>query len=90
MSIEKIISSKSESFASRLKEFLSDSDLVEISMRDSFGPNIIGRLIEIEYDDRTGSTWITIRKPYELEASKLKLEVGENIIIHKTRTFRVW
>lgn len=90
MSIEKIISSKSESFASRLKEFLSDSDLVEISIKDSFGQNIVGKLIEIESDDRAGSTWITIRRPYDLEPSRLKLESGESIIAHKTRTFRVW
>ena len=90
MSIEKLTSNKSDSFALKLTEFLSDADLVEVSVKDSFGQNIIGKLIEVFWDDKTSSTWITIKKPYETELSKLKLENGESIIAHKTRTFRVW
>lgn len=90
MSIEKLTSNKSDSFALKLTEFLLDADLVEVSVKDSFGQNIIGKLIEVFWDDKTSSTWITIKKPYETELSKLKLENGESIIAHKTRTFRVW
>lgn len=89
MSIEKLISNKSEYFAMKLKEFLSDADLVEVSIKDSFGQNIIGKLIEVFWDEKTGSTWVTIKRPYESEVSKLKLENGESITAHKTRTFRV-
>lgn len=90
MSIEKLTSGKSDSFALRLKEFLSDADLVEVSIKDSLGQNIVGKLIEIASDDRSGSTWITIKRPYDSEACKLKLESGESIIAHKTRAFKVW
>ena len=90
MSIEKLTSNRSESFALKLTEFLSDADLVEVSVKDSFGQNIIGKLIEVFWDDKTSSTWITIKRPYETELSKLKLENGESITAHKTRTFRVW
>lgn len=89
MSIEKLISNKSESFALRLREFLSDADLVEISLKDSFGQNIIGKLIEVFWDEKTGSTWITLKRPYEAEVFRMKLENGESITAHKTRTFRV-
>jgi hypothetical protein len=90
MSIEKLTSGKSDSFAIKLKEFLSDADLVEVSIKDSSGQNIVGKLIEITYDDRTGSTWITIKRPYESEVCRLKLEREESIIAHKTRAFKVW
>jgi hypothetical protein len=90
MSIEKITPHKSESFATKLKEFLADADLVEVSIKDSFGQNIVGKLIEVFYDDKTGTTWVSIRRPYEAEISRLKLENGESITAHKTRTFRVW
>jgi hypothetical protein len=90
MSIEKLTSVKSDSFAIKLKEFLSDADLVEVSIKDSSGQNIVGKLIEIIYDDRTGSTWITIKRPYESEVCRLKLEREESIIAHKTRAFKVW
>jgi hypothetical protein len=90
MSIEKLTSVKSDSFAIKLKEFLSDADLVEVSIKDSSGQNIVGKLIEITYDDRTGSTWITIKRPYESEVCRLKLEREESIIAHKTRAFKVW
>jgi hypothetical protein len=90
MSIEKLTSGKSDSFALRLKEFLSDADLVEVSIKDSSGQNIVGKLIEISYDDKTSSTWITIKRPYESESCRLKLDKGESIIAHKTRAFKVW
>ena len=61
-----------------------------LSIRKDDSQNIIGKLIEVFWDDKTSSTWITIKKPYETELSKLKLENGESIIAHKTRTFRVW
>ena len=90
MSIEKITSHKSESFALKLKEFLADADLVEVSIKDSFGQNIVGKLIEVFYDDKTGKTWVSIKRPYDSEVSRLKLESGESITAHKTRTLRVW
>jgi len=90
MSIEKLTSGKSDSFALRLKEFLSDADLVEVSIKDSSGQNILGKLIEISYDDKTSSTWIIIKRPYESEPCRLKLDKEESIIAHKTRAFKVW
>lgn len=90
MSIEKLTSSRSESLAIKLKEFLADADLVEVSIKDSSGKNIIGKLVEIIWDEKAGSTWVTIRQPYETELSRLKLENGESITAHKTKTFRVW
>jgi hypothetical protein len=90
MSIEKITPPKSDSFAVKLKEFLADASLVEVSIKDSFGQNIVGKLIEVFYDDKTGTTWISIRRPYDSEVCRLRLESGESITAHKTKTLRVW
>jgi len=90
MSIEKITSNRSQSFAAKLKEFLADADLVEVSIKDSSETKIVGKLLEVFYDDKTGTTWVSIRKPYDVDICKIKLESGESITAHKTRTLRVW
>jgi hypothetical protein len=89
MSIEKISSHPSELVVQQLKEFVKNSDLIEISIKDSFGKNICGRLVEISFDDKTNTPQISLRLPYESELFKVNLLAGEIILAHKTRSFRV-
>ena len=89
MKLEKIINAKSELFVEKLKFCLDDSDFIEISVKDSFGQNITGRLSEVFYDQKTSSACIVIKRPYESELTKVKLESGEKIIVHKTKVFTV-
>ena len=87
MKLEKIPNFRSEAFVERLAAFLSDADIVEVSVKDSFGQNITGKLVEVFFDEKTQSPYIVIRKPYENDLSRVKLEPGEKIITHKTRVF---
>lgn len=89
MKLEKIVNTKSELFVEKLKSALDDSDFIEISIKDSFGQNIAGKLVEVFYDQKTNSAHITLRKPYESDLIKVKLESGEKIIAHKTKVFTV-
>ena len=89
MKLEKINNTKSEFFIQKLSAALSEADLVEISIKDSFGQNIKGKLVEVFYDSKTDTPWIIIKKPYESELSRVKLESGEKIIAHKTKVYTV-
>jgi hypothetical protein len=89
MKLEKMNHTKSELFIKKIGSALAEADLVEISVKDSFGQNITGKLVEVFYDQKTDAPWIVIRKPYDSETSKVKLESGEKIIVHKTRVFTV-
>lgn len=89
MKLEKINNTKSEFFIQKLSAELSEADLIEISIKDSFGQNIKGKLVEVFYDSKTDAPWIIIRKPYESELSRVKLESGEKIIAHKTKVYTV-
>ena len=87
MKLEKIPNIKSEAFVTKLTNFLSEADLVEVSIKDSFGQNITGKLIEVFFDEKTQSPYLIIKRPYEVELSRVKLEPGEKVIAHKTRVF---
>jgi len=89
MKLEKIINSKSEAFVEKLKSSLDDSDFIEISIKDSFGQNIKGKLIEVFLDQKTSSPVIVLLKQYEPEPVKIKLEQGEKIMAHKIKVFTV-
>lgn len=89
MKLEKIINTKSEVFVEKLKSALDDADFIELSIKDSFGQNITGKLIEVFFDQKTGSAHVTLKRPYESELVKVKLESGEKIIAHKTKVFTV-
>lgn len=89
MKLEKINHTKSELFIQKISSALEDADLIEISVKDSFGQNITGKLVEAFYDPKTDSPCIVIKRPYDSELSRVKLEPGEKIITHKTRVFTV-
>jgi small nuclear ribonucleoprotein (snRNP)-like protein len=89
MKLEKIISSKSEAFVEKLRSSLDDSDFIEISIKDSFGQNIKGKLVEVFFDQKSNSPIIVLLKQYEAEPVKIKLEQGEKIIAHKIKVFTV-
>lgn len=89
MKLEKIINTKSELFVEKLKSDLDDADFIEISIKDSFGQNITGKLVEVFFDQKNGSANITLKRPYESELVKVKLESGEKIIAHKIKAFTV-
>ena len=89
MKLEKIINTKSEVFVEKLRSALDDADFIEISIKDSFGQNITGKLVEVFFDQKTGSANVTLKRPYESELVKVKLESGEKIIAHKTKVFTV-
>jgi len=89
MKLEKIINTKSEAFVEKLRSALDDADLIEISIKDSFGQNITGKLVEVFYDQKTNSANMTLKRPYESDLVKVKLESGEKIIAHKTKVFTV-
>ena len=89
MKLEKIITTKSEAFVEKLKSTLDDADFIELSIKDSFGQNITGKLIEVFFDQKTGSAHVTLKRPYEFELVKVRLESGEKIIAHKTQVFTV-
>jgi hypothetical protein len=87
MKLEKIPNFKSEAFVAKLSSFLAEADLVEVSIKDSFGQNITGKLVEVFFDEKTQSPFLVIKRPYETELAKIKLEPGEKIIAHRTRVF---
>lgn len=89
MPIEKIPSKSSELFVQSFKEFIKNSDLIEISIKDSLGQNICGRLVEVSFDEKTNTPQVSLRLPYETELVKVNLLPGEIILAHKTRSFRV-
>ena len=89
MKLEKIINTKSEVFVEKLRSALDDADFIEISIKDSFGQNITGKLVEVFFDQKTSSAHVTLKRPYESELVKVKLESGEKIIAHKTKVFTV-
>lgn len=89
MKLEKIISSKSEAFVEKLRTCLDDSDFIEISIKDSFGQNIKGKLIEVFFDQKTSSPFVVLLKQYETEPVRIRLEQGEKIIAHKIKVFTV-
>lgn len=89
MPIEKIPSKSSELFVQSFKEFIKNSDLIEISIKDSLGQNICGRLVEVSLDEKTSTPQVSLRLPYETELVKVNLLPGEIILAHKTRSFRV-
>jgi hypothetical protein len=89
MKLEKINNTKSELFVQKMAAVLAEADLIEISVKDAFGQNIRGKLVEIFYDQKSDSPCIIMQKPYESELVKIKLESGEKVITHKTRIYSV-
>ena len=89
MKLEKINNTKSELFIQKISAALAEADLIEVSVKDSFGQNITGKLVEVFYDSKSDSPCIVIKKHYESELSRVKLEPGEKIITHKTKVFTV-
>ena len=76
MPIEKIPSKSSELFVQSFKEFIKNSDLIEISIKDSLGQNICGRLVEVSFDEKTNTPQVSLRLPYETELVKVNFRIG--------------